>query len=41
MERLVFDVETVGATWESLDSAVQESLLRSADTDEERQKVRD
>ena len=41
MERLVFDVETVGTTWKSLDSAVQESLLRSADTDEERQEVRD
>ena len=41
MERLVFDVETIGTTWESLDPAVQESLLRSADTDEERQEVRD
>ena len=41
MERLVFDIETVGTTWESLDPAVQESLLRPADTDEERQEVRD
>ena len=41
MERLVFDIETVGTAWESLDPAVQESLLRPADTDEERQEVRD
>ena len=41
MERLVFDVETIGTTWESLGPAVQESLLRSADTDEKRQEVRD
>lgn len=41
MERLVFDVETVGVSWESLDPVVQEALLRSADTDEERQTIRD
>jgi 3'-5' exonuclease len=41
MERLVFDVETVGTSWESLDPSVQESLLRSATTDDERQEVRD
>ncbi len=41
MERLVFDIETAGTTWEALDPGVQESLLRPADTDEERQEVRD
>ena len=39
MERLVFDIETVGTTWESLDPGIQESLLHSARTDEERQDV--
>ncbi len=41
MERIVFDVETVGTSWESLDPAVQESLLRSAATDDDRQEVRE
>jgi hypothetical protein len=41
MERLVFDVETVGVPWESLDPGVQESLLRSARSDEERQDVQE
>jgi DNA polymerase elongation subunit (family B) len=39
MERLVFDIETVGTPWESLDPGIQESLLHSARTDEERQDV--
>ena len=41
MERLVFDVETVGTSWETLDPAVQESLLRSAASEDDRQEVRD
>lgn len=41
MERLVFDVETVGVPWESLDPGIQESLLRSSKSDEERQEVQD
>lgn len=41
MERLVFDIETVGVPWESLEPGVQESLLRSSRSDEERQDVQD
>jgi DNA polymerase elongation subunit (family B) len=41
MERLVFDVETVGVPWESLDPGIQESLLHSAKSDEERQDVQE
>jgi DNA polymerase elongation subunit (family B) len=40
MERLVFDIETVGASWESLEQSVQESLLRSARNEEEQEEVR-
>jgi DNA polymerase elongation subunit (family B) len=41
MDRLVFDIETVGVSWDTLNPAVQESLLRAAHTEEERQEVRD
>jgi hypothetical protein len=41
MERLVFDVETVGVPWELLDPGVQESLLHSARSDEERQDIQE
>jgi DNA polymerase elongation subunit (family B) len=41
MECLIFDVETVGTSWESLEPAIQASLLRSATSDDERQEVRD
>ena len=41
MERLVVDIETVGVPWDTLNPSVQESLLRSAGTEEEQQEVRD
>ncbi len=41
MDQLVFDIETVGVSWDTLTPPVQESLLRPADTDEERQEIRD
>ncbi len=36
MSRIVFDIETVGADFTSLDEQAQEYLLKSAHTDEER-----
>ena len=41
MERLVVDIETVGVPWDALNPSVQESLLRSAGTEEEQREVRD
>ena len=41
MERLVVDIETVGVPWDTLNPTVQESLLRAAGTEDERQGVRD
>ena len=39
MERLVFDIETVGVPWETLDPSVQSDLLKPAATEEERREV--
>ncbi|HMK43584.1 MAG TPA: ribonuclease H-like domain-containing protein [Dissulfurispiraceae bacterium] len=41
MKRIVFDIETVGVAFETLDTAQQEYLLRYAETDEEAGKVRE
>lgn len=40
MSRVVFDIETVGKDFDSLDDAVQEYLLRGAATEEEESEVR-
>ncbi|MEK7600607.1 MAG: ribonuclease H-like domain-containing protein [Patescibacteria group bacterium] len=41
MSRLIFDIETVGADFESFDATTQEYLLSSAKTPEEQDLVRD
>jgi 3'-5' exonuclease len=41
MSRIVFDIETVGKDFESLDKATQEYLLRYAGTDDEKAEVKD
>ncbi|MBU1044638.1 MAG: ribonuclease H-like domain-containing protein [Candidatus Omnitrophica bacterium] len=41
MSRLVFDIETVGVEFESLDKTSQEALLKNAKTEEEQQLVKD
>jgi hypothetical protein len=39
MASVVFDIETVGVEWESLDDAQRTYLQRNARTDEERKKL--
>ena len=41
MSRVVFDIETTGRDFDALDPAVQEYLLKRAETDEERKEVRE
>jgi hypothetical protein len=41
MPKLIFDIETVGVDFEALDEKAQELLLTNAETDEERQLIRD
>jgi len=41
MGRIIFDIETVGKDFESLDAPVQEYLLKYAETDSEREEVKD
>jgi DNA polymerase elongation subunit (family B) len=41
MSRVIFDIETVGKDFESFDRATREYLLRYADTEEEKEEVKD
>jgi 3'-5' exonuclease len=41
MSKIVFDIETVGVDFESLDKSSQEALLKNAQTEEERQTIKD
>lgn len=41
MSRIIFDIETVGRDFESLDSATQEYLLRYAETEDEKEEIKD
>ncbi|MEW6002932.1 MAG: ribonuclease H-like domain-containing protein [Nitrospirota bacterium] len=41
MARIIFDIETVGKDFESLDTATQEYLLRYAETEYEREEIKD
>jgi len=41
MSRVVFDIETLGRDFDSLDDATREYLLRGADSEEAEQKVKD
>ncbi len=41
MPRLIFDIETVGVDFDSLDEKSQELLLANAETDEERKLIRE
>jgi DNA polymerase III epsilon subunit-like protein len=41
MSRIIFDIETAGKDFDSLEPSVQDYLLRWADTEEERKDVRD
>ena len=41
MSRLILDIETVGKDFESLDKAIQEYLLRYAETEDEKEEVKD
>ena len=41
MSAIVFDIETVGVDFDSLSKATQENLLKRAETDEEKQAVKD
>ena len=41
MSRIIFDIETVGVDFESLDPSAQEYLLRWAETEDEEEKVKD
>ena len=41
MPKLVFDIETVGVDFDSLDKKSQELLLANVETDAQRQLVRD
>lgn len=41
MSRIIFDIETAGRDFDSLEPAVQDYLLKWANTDDERQEVRD
>jgi hypothetical protein len=41
MSRVIFDIETVGKDFESLDRPVQEYLLRYAETKDEKEEIKD
>lgn len=41
MSRIIFDIETVGRDFESLDNATQEYLLRYAETEDEKEEIKD
>lgn len=41
MSRIIFDIETVGKDFESLDNATQEYLLRYAETEDEKEEIKD
>ena len=41
MARIIFDIETSGKDFDSLDPAVQDYMLKWADTEEEKKEVRD
>ncbi|MDP2168081.1 MAG: ribonuclease H-like domain-containing protein [Thermodesulfovibrionales bacterium] len=41
MSRIIFDIETVGKDFEQLDEATQDYLLKYAESEDERQAVRD
>ncbi len=41
MSRIIFDIETVGRDFESLDNAIQEYLLRYAETEDEKEEIKD
>jgi DNA polymerase elongation subunit (family B) len=41
MSRIIFDIETVGKDFESLDKSTQEYLLRYAETEGEKEEVKD
>lgn len=41
MSRVIFDIETVGADFDSLDPSTQEYLVKWAETEEEKEKVRE
>jgi DNA polymerase elongation subunit (family B) len=41
MSRIIFDIETVGKDFESLDRPIQEYLLRYAETEDEKEEIKD
>jgi DNA polymerase elongation subunit (family B) len=41
VSRIVFDIETVGKDFESLDKATQEYLLKYAETEDEKEEIKD
>lgn len=41
MSRIIFDIETVGKDFESLDKPTQGYLLRYAETEDEKEEVKD
>ena len=41
MRRIIFDIETVGRDFEALDAATQEYLLKYAETEDEKEEVKD
>ena len=41
MSRIIFDIETAGRDFETLEPSVQDYLLKRANTDDEQQEVRD
>jgi len=41
MSRIIFDIETVGRDFKSLDNATQEYLLRYAETEDEKEEIKD
>ena len=41
MPRIIFDIETVGKDFESLDKPIQEYLLKYAETEDEREEIKD
>jgi len=41
MSRIIFDIETVGKDFDALDQVTQEYLLRYAETDDEKEEVKD
>jgi predicted PolB exonuclease-like 3'-5' exonuclease len=40
MSQVIFDIETIGKPFDSLPQAVQDSLLKNASTDEEREEIK-